>query len=270
MKAHATAIVEPGAQIDPSVTIGAFCFVSRDAVLSSGVHLHPHVVIEGKVEIGKETRIGIGAAIQGPAIIGSRTTVFPYAVIGQLGQYPERHNIDGKVEIDSEVTIREFVAINKSVLTVSTKIGRGCYIMARTQVDHDCVLEPFVKTATGVTLGGSVHIEDHAYLGMNAVVHQGLRIGRACMIGMNGVVTAHVPPFTILINRRISRVNTIGLSRIGASQADIEMIKAFYGDLKGRNETEFEMSSWTKAITAFTNRVSPEPVATIDREFGLA
>lgn len=267
MKAHATAVVEPGARIDPTVTIGAFCFVSQDSVLGPGVQLQSHVVLEGKIEISEGVRIGTGAIIQGPARIGPQTKIFPYAVIGELGQYPNRHDVEGAVEIDSGVVLREFVIVNKSVLIPSTRIGRGCYIMSRTQIDHDCILEPFVKAATGVTLGGSVYIEEHAYLGMNAVVHQGIRIGRVCMIGMNGAVTAHVPPFTTLINQRISRINTIGLKRIGASETDIMNIESFYLHHDRCNDRYIESNIWTDAIRLFKCQVSPDPVAKISSDY---
>jgi UDP-N-acetylglucosamine acyltransferase len=261
VNAHATAIVESGAQIDRSVKIGAYCFVSKNSVLGPGVHLRANVVIEGKVEVGRATEIGVGSVIQGPAVIGSNTTVFPYVIIGQAGQYPGNHNANGTVEIGNEVTLREFVVVNKSVSTLSTKIGHRCYIMARTQVDHDCVLEPFVKTATGVTLGGSVHIEEHAYLGMNAVVHQGMRIGRACMIAMNGVVKAHVPPFTTLINQRINRINAIGLRRLGASEEDIASIEAFYRGQKDNLRAGKAKDIWLEHIDSFIAQVYPERIA---------
>lgn len=261
MKVHVTATIEPGARIDPSVTIGAFCVVSREAVLGPGVHLYPHTVIEGRVKIREGTHVGIGATIQGPTLVGSYTKIFPYAVVGQPGQYPDHHRMDGAVEIGSEVVIREFVAVNKPVSGPATRIGDGCYIMARAQVDHDCIIEDFVKIATGVTLGGSVHIEDHAYLGMNAVVHQGIRIGRACMIGMNGVVTAHVPPFTTLINRRISRINSVGLARIGATETDIARVEAFYRNWVCNDVMSAEGDPWVDAIYRFIARVAPSPIA---------
>jgi UDP-N-acetylglucosamine acyltransferase len=164
------------------------------------------------------------------------------------------------VEIGRDATIREFVAINKPVTGTVTRVGQGGYLMARTQVDHDCVLEPFVKTATGVTLGGGVHVEESAYLGMNVVVHQGLRIGRACMIGMNGVVTAHVPPFTTLINRRVTRVNTIGLRRLGAAEADISRIEAYY---RGHDRDANLDDPWSETIRGFFARVAPAATARI-------
>ncbi|RUP14044.1 MAG: hypothetical protein EKK43_13760 [Methylobacterium sp.] len=256
---HPTAVIEVGAKIDPTVLIGAFSVIGAGARIGPEARIRPHVVIEGDVSIGEQVFVGDGAVIHGPAVIGDRSALFPYALVGQVAQFANHHKYEARVEIGSGTILREFVAVNKPVTAAATKVGAGCYLMARTQVDHDCVIESFVKTATGVTLGGSVHIEEHAYLGMNAVVHQGLRIGRACMIGMNGAVTAHVPPFTTLVDRRITRVNAIGLARIGATEADIARIDAYYraGEMCDADDP------WIRAIRDFRARVAPAATARV-------
>lgn len=260
MRVHATAAIEIGAELASSATVGPFCVIGADVRIGPGVQIRSHATIEGPVELGEGASIGEGVVIRGRAVIGPRTSLFPYAVIGQVGQFPGHHAADGIVEIGSDATIREFVVVNKPVTGTATRVGRGCYLMARTQIDHDCVLESFVKTATGVTLGGGVHVEDHAYLGMNAVVHQGLRIGRACMIGMNGVVTAHVPPFTTLVNRRVTRVNAIGLRRLGVTETEIARIDAYYRSREAHTELD---EPWAREIDDFLTRVAPAATARI-------
>ena len=261
MRIHATAIVGPGARIAPTATIGPFCVLGTDVVIGQNVRIGPHVVIEGEVVVEDGSCVGAGAVIQGAAVIGSSTSIFPYAVIGQVGQFPDHHRPDGRVEIGPECTIREYVAVNKSVTSEATRIGRGCYLMARTQIDHDCVLDSYVKTAAGVTLGGSVHVEEHAYLGMNSVVHQGIRIGCACMIGMNGVVKAHVPPFTTYVDRRINRINVIGLKRLGASEEEIARVDRVYRDKSYALTAAEEIDPWTTSIENFFSRVDPNEIA---------
>ncbi|MCJ2054908.1 DapH/DapD/GlmU-related protein [Methylobacterium sp. J-070] len=258
VRIHTTAVIDPSARIAPTATVGPFCVIGPDVVIGSNVRIDSHAIIEGGVVVEEESHVGAGVVIHGSAVIGSSTSIFPYAVIGQTGQFPGHHNSDGKVVIEGECVIREFVIINKSVTSPATRVGRGCYLMARTQIDHDCILSPYVKTATGVTLGGSVHVEDHAYLGMNSVVHQGLRIGRACMIGMNGVVKAHVPPFTTLVDRRINRINVIGLTRLGASEEDITRVEAFYRGKRDELLVRIGSDPWIDAIENFVAQVAPD------------
>lgn len=260
---HGSAVVDAGAHLDPTATVDPFCVIGPGAVIGPDVRIRAHAVIDGDVRIEAGASIGEGVVIRGPARIGRGAALFPYVVVGQAGQFPGRSSAGGRVEIGPDATLREFVAVNQPVLQDATRIGRGCYLMARTQVDHDCTLEDFVKTATGVTLGGSVHVEEHAYLGMNAVVHQGLRIGRACMIGMNGVVTAHVPPFATLVRTRITRVNAIGLARIGANAVDIARIEARYRDLGHGSDAAGADDPWIAAIERFIADVAPAPVARI-------
>lgn len=255
---HATAVVEPGARIDPSATVGAFCSIGRGVVLSSEVRVGSQAVLEGEVSVGVGSSVGNGAVIRGRAVIGARTTIFPYAIIGEIGQFPGQTEAGGMVQIGDDATLREFVIVNQPVTTMVTRIGDGCYLMARTQVDHDCILGGRVKAATGVTLGGSVQVGADAYLGMNAVVHQGLRIGEGCMIGMNGVVTAHVPPFTTLVNRRVTRLNTTGLLRLGASPAEIAGIAQFY---RAADEAGPADDRWIRVIQNFLDGIPSGPIA---------
>ncbi len=129
--------------------------------------------------------------------------------------------------------------------------------MSRTQVDHDCRLGKLVKTGSGVTLGGSVEIGDYAYLGMNAVVHQRTVIGCHAMIGMNGEVLRHIPPYAVIVNRRFTRVNKRGLEMRGWDEETISAIEKFYrGDSRALNETASLF--WSDPIRSFLTRIGSD------------
>jgi acetyltransferase-like isoleucine patch superfamily enzyme len=81
----------------------------------------------------------------------------------------------------------------------AVKIGRWCAIghnVTILAVTHD------VRLATGPgdlrpTKKGDVIIEDGVWIGSNAIITPGVRIGEMSVIGGNSVVTKDIPPYTV-------------------------------------------------------------------------
>lgn len=100
--------------------------------------------------------------------------------------------MDG-VEIGAGSILSPFVTITSNV-----KIGVQFHANLYSYVAHDCVLGDYVTFAPAVRCNGNVEIEDHVYIGTNAILRQGsdskpLRIGKGAVIGMGAVVTKDVP-----------------------------------------------------------------------------
>jgi len=106
---------------------------------------------------------------------------------------------DSVVQMD-DVTIGEGAVLSPFVaLTSNIRIGRCFHANLYCQVEHDCVIGDFVTFAPGARCNGNITIEDHAYIGSNAVIKQGtpdmpLVIGKGAVIGMGAVVTKDVLP----------------------------------------------------------------------------
>ena len=64
MKIHPTAIVSSRAELDEGVSIGPYCVIGDQVSIGADSEVHSHVVIEGHVKIG------------------SRTSIYPFALIG--------------------------------------------------------------------------------------------------------------------------------------------------------------------------------------------
>jgi UDP-N-acetylglucosamine acyltransferase len=293
---HPTAAIDGSAQLGDGITIEAFTVIGPEVIIEDRVTVGPHVQLgavhphapgmstdpsprEGTIRIGADsfigshvliagpaqlacnTRIGNGVMLYGPLDIGEGSHIFDLAIIGGPGQYPGRHSYDGRVQIGANVTIREYVLINKPVLTPLTSVGDGCYVMSRTQIDHDSCLQRQVKTGCGVTLGGSVQIGEYAYLGMNAVVHQSVRVGAHAMVGMNDSVMKNVPPFAVLVKSEFTKINHRGLSARGLPASEIDAIEAFYLALSrgGDPQRACENDPRLSVIRAFYSEVSGSP-----------
>lgn len=94
MAIHPSAVIEEGAQIDPTATVGAFCVVGAQVVLGPDVVLKSHVVVTG------QTTIGAG------------TVIFPFAVIGEIPQDLKFKGEASRLEIGARNRIREHVTMN--------------------------------------------------------------------------------------------------------------------------------------------------------------
>jgi sugar O-acyltransferase (sialic acid O-acetyltransferase NeuD family) len=79
------------------------------------------------------------------------------------------------------------------VLTTNVTVGKHVVVMPNATLTHDDVIGDFVTIAAGVALGGSVVLEDAGYIGMNASIRPGVRIGTGATVGMGAVVLQDVP-----------------------------------------------------------------------------
>ena len=56
MTVHATAIVDPSAELDSSVEVGAYSVIGPHVKIGAGTVVGPHCVIEGHTTIGRDNR----------------------------------------------------------------------------------------------------------------------------------------------------------------------------------------------------------------------
>ena len=54
---HATAIIDPEADLHPSVTVGPYSVIGPGVVIGEGTIIEPHVVIKGPTQIGARNHI---------------------------------------------------------------------------------------------------------------------------------------------------------------------------------------------------------------------
>jgi UDP-N-acetylglucosamine acyltransferase len=203
MPIHPTAIVHPSAEIDPTAEIGAYCVIEAHTRIGPAVRLYPHAYISEYATIGRGCQI------------------HPFAVVGHLPQDVAFKGEPSYTEIGEETIIREHACIHRGTTPGSTtKVGRGCFIMATSHVAHNCVVGDRVILIHGAMLGGYAAIGERAIIGGNAGVHQFVRIGELAMIAGYTRTTTDVPPFVMTTPAGIGGLNTLGLRRAGFSSAE--------------------------------------------------
>ncbi len=85
------------------------------------------------------------------------------------------------------------VLLAYAALTAAVRVGSHVAVMPHVTLTHDDVVEDFATLASGVRLGGGVHIGENAYLGAGALVRENRSVGSGALVGMGSVVLSDVP-----------------------------------------------------------------------------
>jgi UDP-N-acetylglucosamine acyltransferase len=217
MAVHPTALVDPGATLDPSVDVG------------------PYAIIGAGVRIGPRCRIGPHAVLEGPTTLGADNIIHAHAVIGGAPQDKKYAGEPTALEIGAGNTIREFVTINRGTVQGGgvTRIGDDNWIMAYVHIAHDCRIGDHTIIANAVALAGHVTIGDWAILGGYSLIHQFCKIGAHAFTGMGSKINCDVPPYVVVGGEMsVPRgINSEGLKRRGFDATRIAAVKRAYRTL---------------------------------------
>jgi UDP-N-acetylglucosamine acyltransferase len=211
---HATALVEPGAQIDDDVTIGPFAVIGPKVRIGAGTAIGAHVMIEGRTTIGRGNRI------------------FPFCAIGGPPQDKKYAGENTALQIGDHNTIRESCTMNTGTVQDGgvTRVGSHNWIMAYVHIAHDCDVGNHTILANSVQLAGHVHVGDWAILGGITGVHQFVHIGAHAMTGAGTTLLQDLPPFVICNGNpaQAHGMNFEGLKRRGFAAPSLQALRRAY------------------------------------------
>jgi len=230
-------------------------YVHPQAKLAKNVVIEPFVNIEKNVIIGEGTWIGSNVTIMEGARIGKNCKIFPGAVISAIPQDLKYEGEDTLVKIGDNVTIREFVTVNRGTkANMETIVGDNCLLMAYVHIAHDCIVGNNVILANGATLAGHIEIQDWAIIGGLAAVHQFVQVGKHAMISGGGMARKDVPPYTKAGREPLSYVgiNSIGLRRRGFSPEQINQIQEIYRIIYLKNKNVSQAVNYIEATIPAT------------------
>ena len=217
MSIHPTALVDAKAEIADGVEIGPWCTVGPGVVLSEGVRLVSHVVV------------------QQDTTVGARTVIHPFCVIGGDPQHGGYKGEPVRLEIGADNVVREHCTFNRGTPgdRKLTTIGSNCLFMTGAHVGHDAVVGSNVTFANHATLGGHSRVGDRVFLGGLAAVHQFGRVGQGAIVGGLAAVTRDVIPYGSAWGNhaQLHGLNLIGLKRKGYGKDAIRRLLAAYREL---------------------------------------
>ncbi|ETW13318.1 UDP-N-acetylglucosamine acyltransferase [Roseivivax marinus] len=243
---HPSAVVEPGAEIGPGCEIGPFCHIGPMVKLGPNCVLKSHVVVTGDTEIGEET------------------TIFSFAVIGEVPQDLKFRGEKTRLVVGKRNRIREHVTMNCGTEGGggTTRVGDDGLFMAGCHVAHDAQVGDRVILVNNAALAGHCVLEDDVIVGGLSGVHQWVRIGRGAIIGAVTMVTNDVIPFGLVQAPRgkLDGLNLVGLKRRGVARSDITALRAAFQMLaqgegafadRARRLRDETQSDYVREITDF-------------------
>ena len=235
MAIHPSAVIEEGAILGDGCNIGPFCVIGPEVVLGDGVTLKSHVVITGDTHIGADT------------------TVFSFAVLGEIPQDLKFGGERTALRIGARNRIREHVTVNTGTAGGGglTQIGDECLLMAGCHVAHDATVGNRVIVVNSTAIAGHCVVEDDVIIGGLCGIHQFVRIGQGAIIGALSMVTSDVVPHGLVMGQRgeLEGLNLVGLKRRGVARGDITALRAAFMTLKEGEGTIHERAERLGAET---------------------
>lgn len=211
---HPTALVDPGAELDSSVSVGPYTVIGPHVKVGTGTSIGAHCVIEGHTTIGRDNRI------------------FQFNSLGAIPQDKKYAGEPCELVIGDRNTVREFCTFNIGSPTggTITSVGDDNWIMAYVHLAHDCRVGSHTIFANNSQLAGHVQVDDWVILGGFTVAHQFVRIGAHAMTAMCSLLFADLPPFVMCQGQPAGArsMNYEGLRRRGFSAARISAVKGMH------------------------------------------
>jgi len=106
--------------------------------------------------------------------------------------YAPRLSIGNNVQIGNDL----FIGCIKNISIADNVLISSRVFIADTTHDYKDVTRPVIKQR--LTEGLTVTIEENAFIGANACILPGIRIGKNAVVGAGAVVTRDVQPYTVV------------------------------------------------------------------------
>lgn len=177
---HPSAVVEPGADVAASASVGA------------------HVFIGAGASIGERSRIGAGCVLGAGVRVGADCVLHPRVTLEPGTQLDERVRLQSGVVIggDGFGFARDGAAWTKVPQLGVVRVGADVEIGANTTVDRgaieDTVIGAGVKLDNQIQVGHNVRIGEHTVIAGCTGISGSTRIGARCVIAGAVGIAGHL------------------------------------------------------------------------------
>ena len=174
---HASAVVDSGAHVHPTASIGALCVVERGASIGA------HTVLKSRVTVSEDCVIGERCIVHPGVVIGADG--FGFAPNGDAWEKIEQL---GAVRIGNDVEIGANTCIDRGALQ-DTVIEDGVKLDNLIQIGHNVRVGRNTAMAGCVGVAGSATIGEHCTVGGGAIVLGHLTLGAKVNISAGTLVS---------------------------------------------------------------------------------
>ena len=177
---HPSAVVDPGAELADSVSVGPLAFVGNGARLGERVVVGPGCVVEAGASIGADTCLKSRALVGAKVLLGRRCVLHQGAVVGADGFGIARAE-DGWIKVPQLGSVR---------------IGDDVEVGANSTVDRgaieDTVIGDDVRLDNLIQVGHNVLIGAHTAIAAGTAIAGSTRIGENCLIAGHVGIVGHI------------------------------------------------------------------------------
>jgi UDP-3-O-[3-hydroxymyristoyl] glucosamine N-acyltransferase len=174
---HASAWVDPSAQVAASAVIGPHVVVEAGAVIGERVRIDAGSFVGRDARVGDDTHFHARATLHHDCEIGARGIVHSGAVIGadgfgfanESGQWIKIPQV-GRVMIGTDVEIGANTTIDRGALA-DTVIEEGVKLDNQIQIAHNCRIGAHTAIAACAGIAGSANIGKYCSIGGAAMIH---------------------------------------------------------------------------------------------------
>lgn len=194
MAIHSLAIIEEGAEIADSVSIGAFSIVHSGTQVGEGSIIESHCILghpnqgtlrEGLI-LGENSHVRSHSIIYAGATLGPNLRTGHRVTIREGTVAGTNLHVGTLSDIQGECTIGNFVRMHSNV-----HIGQGSVIGNFVWIYPYVVLTNDPHPPSEVMLG--VKVEDYAVIATMSVILPGITVGEASLVGAHSLVNKDVP-----------------------------------------------------------------------------
>lgn len=196
---HPSAVVDPTAELDATVSVGPGAVVAAGAKIGRGSVIGAHVYVGHDVVVGEECVLYPRAVIMERCVLGSRVILQPGAVVGSEGfGYEFKNGSHVKIPQTGIVQIDDDVEIGANTTIDRARFGRT-WIQAGTKIDNLVQIAHNVRVGKGgilcaqVGVSGSTRIGNFVTLAGQAGIVGHLEIGDRVVVAAQSGVNRSVP-----------------------------------------------------------------------------
>ena len=179
---HASASIDPTAQVDASAWIGPQVAIGPGAAVGARTVIHAGCSIGEDVKLGADCILHANVSIYHDCVIGDRVILHSGAVVGadgfgiawDAGCWRKIPQI-GRVVIADDVEVGANTAIDRGALD-DTIIEEGVKLDNQIQIGHNCRIGAHTAIAGCVGIAGSTRIGRHCRIGGSAMIGGHLEI----------------------------------------------------------------------------------------------
>jgi UDP-3-O-[3-hydroxymyristoyl] glucosamine N-acyltransferase len=177
---HASAVVDPSAEVHESAYVGPLCVVEQ------GARIGANSVLKSRVTVGEDCQIGERCILHSGVVIGADG--FGFAPNGQLWEKIEQL---GAVRIGNDVEIGANTCVDRGALQ-DTVIEDGVKLDNLIQIGHNVRVGRNTAMAGCVGVAGSATIGPNCTIGGGAVVLGHLTLAEGVHVSAATVVTKSI------------------------------------------------------------------------------